>query len=763
MAHLCGASVEFYVRPRCAGPSLREFFQDGISVTAQLFCQASWTALAFALVAAPIIGHAQTTPAVQAAAPGTAAPAAEATVSEIVVTAQRLREARASIQPEIGASVYSISDQAINAMPGGDNVQLDQVILQAPGVSEDSYGQIHVRGEHNGIQYRLDGVILPEGLSVFSQALDPHLIAKVDLITGALPAEYGLDTAGVIDITTKSGAANGGSMSMYGGSQHEINPNGEIHGSAGNWTYFLSVNYLQNDLGIESPSPSANPTHDNTTQFHAFGYAEDVLNENSRISIIAGTSEETFQIPDLDGGQPMLGLSVGSPVIAPTPYPSQNLNENQRENSQFGAISYLYNSGPFTGQVSIYGRYSTLRFTADPLGDVLYDGIAQDAEKSDTAGGMQAEGVYHLSGAHTLRGGVIIQIDRSISDTNSLVLRTNAFGAQIGGPPYSPITIIDDGAKTAQTYSVYAQDEWKLAPGLTLNYGARFDQFDGYRDENQLSPRVNLVWKPYDDTTVHLGYSRYFSPPPFELVGGETLAKFANTSAAAVVTQDTTPYAERANYYDIGASQVIHRHLTLSLDSYLKTDKNLVDEGQFGAPIILTPFNYAMGYQAGIEFDVTYAYGPFSAYGNFATQTAKGKDIISSQFNFSPADLAYIANNYINLDHSASYTASGGVSYLWHGTRVGADLLYGSGLRADLDLPGGGDIPNGATTPPYTQVNLTASHRFANAPGGPVTVRIDVINVGDKIIELRTGQGVGVFAPQFGPRRQIFGGVTKEF
>ncbi len=709
------------------------------------------------MVVTPLVVHAQTTPTAPSPATVSAAPAkpaAPATVSEIVVTAQRLREARASIQPEVGASVYSISDQAIKAMPGGDNVQLDQVILQAPGVSEDSYGQIHVRGEHNGLQYRLDGIILPEGLSVFSQILDPHLIQKVDLITGALPAEYGLDTAGIVDITTKAATRDGGSVTMYGGSQHEINPSGEVHGSAGNWTYFLSASYLQNDLGIESPDPSANPLHDNTTQFHAFGYAEDILSDSSRLTILAGTSDETFQIPNLMGGEPQLGLSVGGPTGVQTLYPSENLNENQHENSQYGAVSYLYNSGPFTSQISLYGRYSTLDFRPDPLGDLLYDGISQAARKSDTAGGLQAEGVYHLTSAHTLRAGLIIEIDRAISDTASQVLEGNAD---------PPITIVDDGAKTAQTYSVYLQDEWKILDNLTLNYGLRFDQFDGYRDENQLSPRVNLVWKATPDTTVHAGYSRYFSPPPFELVGAETIAKFAGTSAASPVTTDTTPYAERANYFDVGVSQVIARHLTVGVDTYYKKDKDLVDEGQFGAPIILTPFNYATGYQEGAEFDATYASGPLTAYANFAAQTAKGKDIISSQFNFTPQDLAYIASNHIYLDHSATFTASGGVSYLWRGTRVGADLLYGSGLRADLELPGGGDIPNGATTPSYIQVNLTASHRFANTPGGPLTVRIDVINVGDKIIELRTGQGIGVFAPQYGPRRQIFGGVTKEF
>jgi len=106
---------------------------------------------------------------------------------------------------------------------------------------------------------------------------------------------------------------------------------------------------------------------------------------------------------------------------------------------------------------------------------------------------------------------------------------------------------------------------------------------------------------------------------------------------------------------------------------------------------------------------------------------------------------------------------SAGTSYRLGATRIGGDLLYGSGLRADFTQPDGQVIPNGETTPAYVQINLSISHRFETAPGGPILARMDVINAFDKTIELRDGSGVGVFAPQFGPRRGFFFGVTKEF
>ena len=148
----------------------------------------------------------------------------------------------------------------------------------------------------------------------------------------------------------------------------------------------------------------------------------------------------------------------------------------------------------------------------------------------------------------------------------------------------------------------------------------------------------------------------------------------------------------------------------------------------------------------GVEFTANYAHGPFAAYANLAWSEAKGEDIVSSQFNFDPADLAYIANHYIYLDHDQTWSSSAGVTYLWRGTRIAADLIYGSGLRAT----GADGIPNGVRCRRYTQVNLSLQQHVRLPGAGPLDLRFDVINLSDKLYEIRDGTGVGVGAPQFG-------------
>ena len=687
--------------------------------------------------------------------------AGDSQLATIMVTAKRLNVARQDIETQTGASTYTITSDAIAAAPGGENVQMNQVLLQAPDVVQDSFGQLHVRGDHNDLQYRLNGVILPEGISVFSQTLSPRLISSLSLITGALPAEYGLRTAAIVDLTSNSGLLQpGAAVSLYGGSFGIFEPAVEYGGRDGRLSYFATLDYKQDGVGIESPDGSANPLHDHTRQLHGFGYLESIIDENDRLSLILGISADSFEIPNQRGLQPGLGLVVEGQSA----FLSDDLDETQHEAAQYAIVSWQHAAGSLNWQTSLSVRYTTLHFAPDWLGDLLYDGIAQDAWKSDTALGWQTDGSYQLSDAHTLRAGFYLQHDSAKSNTSSQVLAVDPVtGVETSDVPQ---TVIDDGTQSQSIGSAYLQDEWQALAPLTINYGVRFDQYRAYSSGSQLSPRVNFVWKLTAGATVHGGYSRYFTPPPFELIGSASLGRFVNTTALppGSVTLDTSPIAERANYYDFGVEQkLLDNALTLGVDSFYRQAQHLLDEGQFGAPIILTPFNYRYGLIGGVELTANYSVSDFSAYGNLSFQAAHGKEWESSQFNFSPDALAYLQQNYIHLDHEGRVAASGGASYAWRGIRISTDLIFGTGLRQDLMLPDGVSIPNGDHLPSYLQVNLGLTHGFDVGTKGPLTARVDVINVFDKAYEIRSGTGIGVFAPQWGPRRGVFGGLEWQF
>ena len=672
---------------------------------------------------------------------------------EIDVIAKALDIARGQIQPSLGASVYTFQKETIENQPQGYNEPLNQVLLQAPGVAQDSFGQIHVRGDHANLQFRIDGVQLPEGINVFGQALETRLAQSVSLITGALPAQYGFRTAAVIDIETKTGLLEpGGKISMYGGQQGWLQPSFEYGGHVGQVNYFISGDYLHNNIGIENPTGSFNAIHDETDQQRGFAFISGIIDPTTRVSAILGTSRSQLQIPNVPGKTAGLGLTVNGQ----TDFDSALLNENQREITHYGILALQKKLDDIDFQVSVFSRYSSAYFTPDPLGDLLFNGVAQTAYRRSIATGTQGDGSYRISEDHTLRAGYFVQGERSTSATNSLVIGLNPDGSQVSDQPFS---ILDNSGKTGWLYGIYLQDEWKVLPRLTVNYGARFDIIDEFAHDHMLSPRLNVVWEPTDTTTIKAGYSRYLVPPPFELIANTDIALFANTSAAPTVTQDSPVKAEHDDYFDIGASQVIIPGLKVGVDGYYKWATNLIDEGQFGAPILLTPFNYRHGIVKGAELSANYDVGDWSFYGNFAASKALGKGIESSQFNFQPDELAYIASHYIHLDHDQTYTASAGMAYTFPvtKTRISTDLLYGSGLRASTDHPNSNSLPD------YHQVNLSIVQKIDTGWWKAAELRLDVINLFDEVYEIRNGTGVGVGAPQFGPRRTILAGLTQYF
>ena len=480
-------------------------------------------------------------------------------------------------------------------------------------MAQDSYGQVHLRGEHADLQYRINDVLLPEGISGFGQELDPRFVQSVGLLTGSLPAQYGYRTAGIVDIHTQTGASlpQGGALTAFGGSYDTDRTDLELSGVKANLSGFVTATVSQNDIGIENPTGSADPLHDRTQQVKIFADATDTIDAGSRLSVMASGSFATFQIPDNPGQAPAFTLA-GVPAFA-----SGGLNENQREDNAYAIASYQKTAGDFSEQFSGFSRYSLVKFLPDPDGDLIFNGIASRVHQDLDSNGFESDSKWSAGVTHTLRFGALVTAENASTRTADEVFPADPAGDQTGSVP---LAIADDSHKLGWLYGAYVQDEWKPLAGLTFNSGARADESQGYLDEGQLSPRLNLSYKLTDTTTVHAGYARYFTPPPLELVQPADLARFAGTTNAPAIGLDSPVRSERSSYYDAGLSHSFTPDLSAALDGYDKQAANQLDEGQFGAAPIYAPFNYRHGTISGLELSANYTHAGFSAYANLAAQ-----------------------------------------------------------------------------------------------------------------------------------------------
>lgn len=682
------------------------------------------------------------------------------TVTTIEVTSARLKSARIELSPKVGTTVYSVDSHMIEMLGQGENTPFNEVLLRLPGISQDSKasGSLHVRDDHGNVQYRINGVQLPESITGFGQSIDTRQIEQTDFITGALPAQFGLRTAGIVDIQTKEGGTKpGGRVGILVGGHNQIEPSAEFFGSVGKFNYYLSGSYLANSLGIENPQPTRNALHDRTRQEKSFGNLSYFLDDDTRLGLLFGTYHGRFQIPNNPGQAPGFSLTgVSNADAGTTSLASSNLNENQNETNHFVVASLQKSVGELNYQLSAFHQYSELHYLPDPVGDLVFNGVASDTLRSNSASGVQLDVSYKHFADHTLRAGLAYTRQHTLSNNTVSVFQVDETGAQTAT---DATTINDRSGKVGKLSSFYLQDEWRISKPLTLNYGVRYDKVQAFTDEQQWSPRLNLAYQVSKETAVHAGYSRYFTPPPQELAAQSSIDLYAGTTNAPQIAVSDNVKAERTNYYDLGISRQVNSKLTVTADAYYKRISNLLDEGQFGQALILSPFNYATGFAKGLELSAIYSEKAWGGFLNVGIQKAQGKDIVSGQSLFSADRLAYIANNYVYLDHNQTLTVSGGGHYHFGDSQISADALYGTGLRRTPD----GGAPNSAALPHYVTVNTTLTHTWTMTKGTKVEGRIALINLLDKSYRLRDGTGIGVGAPQFGQRRTLYAGLSTSF
>ncbi len=667
------------------------------------------------------------------------------------------------IQFKASSETYSVSRKEIDELPRGNNNELHDVLLTIPSATYGALKQVHIRQDHANLQFRIDGVPIPETVSsTFSDVITPRAWERADIILGGMEAQYGNKTAAIVDITSKSGTRPGfGSVQMFGGSNQTVNPSFEYGGTVGEkFRYYVLNSHTATNRGIEPPTLGHSVFHGQSERNQTFlrgDYQHDNRNNFTWLFMNAIAKNQIPTSPGRTANATILGL-LQAQDPAYVPVASQAIDENQKEHNQYGHMVWRHdvNASNFFGLAG-YFRHTRATFKTDPFNALVYTReetepfSAADQDRTAYSGGIRFDHTYTPNRQHLIKTG--FQIDRTQAVNKSRIFTFADDGA--GNPTGNVIGLNADNRLIGWRQEVWVQDQWSPDDRWTFNLGLRGDAIQYLGNEGQVSPRIGLTYKANQANVFHAFYGRMFTPPNLEAISFAKL-NTAGTRAAPENATNNQVRAERAHYFEVGSYHALSRQATLELTAYYKLSRYLSDAGQFGTTPLLNYFAFERGWQRGIDgalkLQVT---ENLTARGNVAWGQCKGYGLQSGHFLLEQKEIDDInSRGGVFCDHTQMLTSSAVATYrfLEH-TTVTGQMFYGSGLRTAAT----GAKTNSTHSPSYTTYNLSINHVIPLGGQQKFLLGFDVVNLLDQKYFINQGEGsIGLGVSHAGMPRSFF-------
>ncbi|HXF93984.1 MAG TPA: TonB-dependent receptor [Nitrospiraceae bacterium] len=670
------------------------------------------------------------------------------------------------IQYKASSETYSVSRKDIEALPRGNNSELHDVLLTIPSATYGALKQLHIRQDHANLQFRIDGVPIPDTVSsTFTDVITPRAWERADIILGGMEAQYGWRTAAVIDITSKSGTRPGfGSFQMFGGSNETLNPSFEYGGTVGEkFRYYVLNSYTSTNRGIEPPTLGHSVFHGQSERNQTYLRGDYQHDNHNNFTWLFLNSVAKYQIPTTPG------LAVNPDVLtllqaqnpAFNPVASQAIDENQKEHNQYAHMVWRHdlNASNFFSLAG-YFRQTRAIFRTDPFNVLAHVAdpdepfSAADQDRMAYSGGVRLDYTYVHSKEHLIKTGFQIDRTQAINKT-----RLFAFQRDPGtGEPVGDVLGLDaDNRLIGWRQEFWLQDQWTPNEHWTFNLGVRGDAIQYQMSEGQISPRVGVTYK-YDNANVfHAFYGRLFTPPNLEAISFAKLNAVGTTAEPENLTNNTVR-AERSHYFEVGSYHALTSWATLELTGYYKLNRYQSDAGQFGTTPLLNFFAFERGWQRGIDgalkLQVT---DNLTARGNVAWGQCKGYGLQSGHFLLEQKEIDDINSpGGVFCDHMQLLTSSAVVSYkILERTTISGQMLYGSGLRTAENE---GAKTNSTHSPSYTVYNLSINHVIPLPwDRQKFLIGFDVINLLDQKYFINQGEGsIGLGVAHAGMPRSFF-------
>ncbi|MDY4315901.1 TonB-dependent receptor [Pectobacterium actinidiae] len=487
----------------------------------------------------------------------------------LVVTAsgyeQKITEAAASIsvvsQDELTKRKYNDLGEALSDVEGVDvrssTGKTGGLDISIRGMPSD-YTLILV----DGIRQNGSSDVTPNGFGTMNTSFIPPLAAieRIEVIRGPMSTLYGSDAmGGVVNIITKKASKEWvGNITL----DHTFQEDRD-YGDASKFSIYSSGALIEDKLGL--------------------ALRGNILRRDAS----AVSSSSTGQELSMRGPNPvksdnyLLGGKLSWLLDSRNTLWLDGEIGNQKYDNKQGQLGTLGASGGYEDTLRYERRKVTLG--SDNQLDFGTWNSSLSFNQTETKGRLIPGAAIADATVRANHAG-----DKRLLKNTNLILDTKVVSPigdshllSVGGQYWNSVmkdgvVQVNSGEKFEQnSWSLFAEDEWRLLDSLALTTGARYEHHEAFG--GHVSPRAYLVWNALDELTIKGGISTGYKTPKLSQlhngISGVSRQGQSNTIGNPSLKPEKSVNTELGAYYEhfsgfSANATLFHNHFSNKIDSY---------------------------------------------------------------------------------------------------------------------------------------------------------------------------------------------------